>query len=182
MEALRSGNIGESIKRAPVLRLKKSRVLNVNIFLGIKDVVQRFKLFGLLCFVFFFSVAIILIPIHFLTTMRSPTFITYMGIGQSDMRIDLRQSDNMAERFESMVAYLADDPDVEQFSPLVTSQFTLVQSDGSRESMNIETGDFSLFPLDYVEGVTPQQENEIALSFLNAQDMEKRVGDAWCCW
>ncbi len=177
LEALRSGNIGESLKRAPVLHLKKSKVLNVNIFLGIKDVVQRFKSFGLLCFVFFFSVAIILIPIHFLTTIRSPSFITYMGIGQSDMRIDLRQSDNMVERFESMVAYLADDPDVEQFSPLVTSQFTLVQSDGSRETMNIETGDLSLFPLDYVEGVAPQQENEIALSFLNAQDLEKRVGD-----
>ena len=142
-----------------------------------KSRAPHFKLFGLLCFVFFFSAAIIIVPINFLTTIQSPSFITYMGIGQSDIRIDLRQSDNMVARFEHVVAYLGDDPEVESFSPLVTSQFTLVQSDGSREAIHIETGDFSLFPLDYVEGAAPQLENEIALSFLNAQDMEKRVGD-----
>jgi putative ABC transport system permease protein len=109
--------------------------------------------------------------------MESPTFISYMGIGRSDIRIDLRQSEDMVERFDSMTAYLAQDTDVERFSPLVTSQFTLVQSDGILETINVETGDFALFPLDYVEGAAPQLENEIALSFLNAQEMEKRVGD-----
>ncbi len=177
LEALQPVSIGESLNKLSVLRLKKNKVLNVNIFLGLKDLFQRFRLFGLLGFVFFFSAVIIIIPIHFLTTIQSPSFITYMGIGQSDIRIDLRQSDNMVERFERMVAYLSNDPDVESFSPLLTSQFTLVQSDGSREAINIETGDFSLFPLDYVEGAAPQLENEIALSFLNAQDMEMRVGD-----
>jgi putative ABC transport system permease protein len=177
LAALRSGSIGESLKQVPMLGLKKNRALDLNIFLGLRDVIQRFKLFGLLCFVFFFSAAIILIPIHFLTTVQSPSFIAYMGIGQSDIRIDLRQSDDMADRFEHMVAYLSHDPDVQRFSPLVTAQFTLVQSDGSQEVIYIETGDFSLFPLDYVEGTAPQLDNEIALSFLNAQDMEKRVGD-----
>jgi putative ABC transport system permease protein len=100
-----------------------------------------------------------------------------MGIGQSDIRIDLRQSENMVERFESMVDYLANDPDVERFSPLVTSQFTMVGSDGDRETIKIETGDFSIFPLDYVEGSAPEQEHEIALSSLNAREMEKDVGE-----
>jgi putative ABC transport system permease protein len=100
-----------------------------------------------------------------------------MGIGQSDIRIDLRQSDNMADRFESMVAYLADDPDVERFSPLVTSQFTMLGSDGAPETINIETGDFSIFPLDYVAGTAPEREHEMALSSLNAKEMEKDVGD-----
>jgi putative ABC transport system permease protein len=177
LEALRSGSMGESLKQVPLLQLKKSKVLDVNLFLGLRDVFQRFKLFGLLCFVFFFSAFIIIIPIHFLTTIQSPTFISYMGIGQSDIRIDLRQSDDMADRFRRMVAYLSDDPDVATFSPLVTSQFTLVQRDGSLETINIETGDFSLFPLDYIAGKAPQLENEIALSYLNAQEMEKSVGD-----
>ena len=48
-----------------------------------------------------------------------------------------------------------------------------MRSDGTLENLNIETGDFSLFPLDYVNGTAPQQENEIALSFLNAREMEK---------
>ena len=177
VEALRSGTVGASVKNLPVLNLKKSPLPNINVFLGFRDVVQRFKLFGLLCFVFFFSAFVIIVPVHFLTTIQSPSFISYMGIGQSDVRIDLRQSEDVGQRFDDMLTYLAEDPDVERFSPLVTSQFTMVGSDGAEETINIETGDFSIFPLDYVEGTAPEREDEIALSSLNASEMEKRVGD-----
>jgi putative ABC transport system permease protein len=177
VEALRSGSVGESMRSIPMLNLKRGRALNINAYLGVRDVLQRFRLYGLLAFVFFFCAVIIIIPIHFLTTIQSPTFISYMGTGQSDIRIDLRQSEDVADRFDSTVAYLTADPDVAKLSPLVTSQFTIMQSDGTLETLNIETGDFSLFPLDYVKGTAPQQENEIALSFLNAGEMEKQIGD-----
>lgn len=177
VEALRSGSVGESMRSIPMLNLKRGRALNINAYLGVRDVLQRSRLYGLLAFVFFFCAVIIIIPIHFLTTIQSPTFISYMGTGQSDIRIDLRQSEDVADRFDSTVAYLTADPDVAKLSPLVTSQFTIMQSDGTLETLNIETGDFSLFPLDYVKGTVPQQENEIALSFLNAGEMEKQIGD-----
>jgi putative ABC transport system permease protein len=177
VEALRSGSVGESMRSIPMLNLKRGRALNINAYLGVRDVLQRSRLYGLLAFVFFFCAVIIIIPIHFLTTIQSPTFISYMGTGQSDFRIDLRQSEDVADRFDSTVAYLTADPDVAKLSPLVTSQFTIMQSDGTLETLNIETGDFSLFPLDYVKGTAPQQENEIALSFLNAGEMEKQIGD-----
>jgi putative ABC transport system permease protein len=177
VEALRSGAVGESMRIIPMLNLKRGRVLNINAYLGVRDVLQRSRLYGLLAFVFFFCAVIIIIPIHFLNTIQSPTFISYMGIGQSDIRIDLRQSEDVADRFDSTVAYLTDDPDVAKLSPLVTSQFTVMQSDGTLETLNIETGDFLLFPLDYVKGTAPQQQNEIALSILNAGEMEKQIGD-----
>jgi putative ABC transport system permease protein len=134
-------------------------------------------MFGLLCFAFFFSACIVIIPIHFLTTMTSPTFISYMGIGQSDIRIDLRQSEEVVGRFERVIATIANDPEVERFAPMMTSPFEIVLSNGEVETINIETGDFTLFPLDYLDGVAPQNEGEIALSFLKAQDMGKGVGD-----
>jgi putative ABC transport system permease protein len=145
VEALRSGAVGESMRIIPMLNLKRGRVLNINAYLGVRDVLQRSRLYGLLAFVFFFCAVIIIIPIHFLNTIQSPTFISYMGIGQSDIRIDLRQSEDVADRFDSTVAYLTDDPDVAKLSPLVTSQFTVMQSDGTLETLNIETGDFLLF-------------------------------------
>ncbi len=178
VEALRSGGVGETLKNIKFLRLGHSRVLDINILLGLRDVVQRFRMFGLLCFVFFFCACIVIIPIHFLTTMTSPTFIAYMGIGQSDIRIDLRQSAEIVGRFDRMIASIANDPDVERFAPMVTSQFKMVLSNGEMETINIETGDFTLFPLDYLDGTAPQNEGEIALSFLKAQDMEKNVGDS----
>jgi putative ABC transport system permease protein len=178
VEALRSGGTGESVKNIKFLRLGYSRVPDINILLGLRDVVQRFRMFGLLCFVFFFSACIVIIPIHFLTTMTSPTFIAYMGIGKSDIRIDLRHSEEIVDRFDRMIATIANDPEVERFAPMVTSQFKMVLSNGEIETINIETGDFTLFPLDYLDGVAPQNEGEIALSLLKAQDMDKGVGDS----
>jgi len=178
VEALRSGGVGETLKNIKFLRLGHSRVPDINILLGLRDVVQRFRMFGLLCFVFFFCACIVIIPIHFLTTMTSPTFIAYMGIGQSDIRIDLRQSEEIVDRFDRVIDTIANDKDVERFAPMVTSQFEVVLSNGEVEAINIETGDFTLFPLDYLDGVAPQNEGEIALSFLKAQDMDKGVGDS----
>jgi putative ABC transport system permease protein len=153
-------------------------VLDINILLGLRDVVQRFRMFGILCFVFFFCACIVIIPIHFLTTMTSPTFIAYMGIGQANIRIDLRQSEEIVDRFNRMIATIANDSEVERFAPMVTSQFKMVLSNGEVETINIETGDFTLFPLDYLDGASPQNEGEIVLSYLKAQDMDKGVGDS----
>jgi len=178
VEAFRSGSVGESAKNRNILRLKKSRVLNVNMFLGVKDVFQRYRMFGLLWFVFFFCTCFILIPIHFLTTIESPSFISYMGIGKSDIRIDLRRSDDTAGRFDDMMTALIADRDVQTLSPMATSRFTLLQDDGTEESVNIEVGDFSIFPLDYQEGRAPQRNNEIALSYKNSEEMGKSVGDS----
>ncbi|HLO29820.1 MAG TPA: FtsX-like permease family protein [Anaerolineales bacterium] len=177
VEALRSGNMGEIHMNKRFLPLHKSNFFNVNVFLGIRDVTQRFKMYRLLFFVFFVCTFIIIIPINFLNTFQSPSFVTYMGIGQSDIRIDLRQSADVAKRFDEMITYIQNDQDVERFSPLVTSQFKVINSEGLRENLSVETGDFTVFPLEYLSGGAPTGDNEIALSYLNSQGLNKRVGD-----
>ncbi|WP_410514021.1 FtsX-like permease family protein [Paenibacillus sp. BR2-3] len=177
IEALRSGNIGDTQVKTGSLPLHKSKFFNIPIFLGVKDLFQRFKMFRLLLIVFLVSSFIIIIPVNFLNTIQSPSFISYMGIGQSDIRIDLRLTDNIVERYEKMNSYIKNDKDVEKFSPLVTSQFKMINNDGALENISIETGDFSIFPLDYVNGKAPTSDNEIALSYANSKDMEKNVGD-----
>lgn len=177
VEALRSLNPVENVKNPNLLKLSRIRNLDINVTLGFRDVLQRFKTYALLGFVFFFCTFVITVPVHFLATMQSPSFISYLGIGRSDIRIDLRQSDNMTGRFKQMVTYLANDPDVEQFSPLVTAPYTMIGADGAKETIDIETGDFSIFPLDYLKGDAPQTETEIALSSLNAKEMGKEIGD-----
>jgi len=177
VEALRSGNTGEAIKMGKLFKIKNSKVPDVNIFLGFKDVFQRFRMFGLLCFVFFFCSFLIIVPVNFLTTIESPHFIRYMGIGKSDIRIDLRHSDNIIKRFEMMINHIEKDADIKRYSPMVTSRYTMLNEHGKPENINIETGDFSLFPLDYLIGKAPLNNNEIALSYLNSKEMEKSVGD-----
>ena len=179
VEALRAKTGSDAPRPWRVLPLPAARRLNINVFLGLRDGLQRFRLFGLLTFIFFFAAGITLVPLHFLSTIRSPNFISYMGIGSSDMRVDLRQSDDIEGRFEEVVEHIAADPDVARFAPLVTSLFTMVHENGETERFSVETGDFTVFPLDYLHGRAPRAENEIALSYLNARDLEKKVGDTF---
>ena len=170
VEALRSGNIGEAPVNKNYLSLNKSKFFKVNIFLGLRDVFQRFKMFRLLFFVFFVCSFIITVPVNFLNTIQSPSFINYMGIGRSDIRIDLRQSDDIALRFNEIIEYIKNDKDVERFSPLVTCQYKVINSEDIQENISVETGDFSIFPLEYLKGVAPIHDNEIALSYLNGKE------------
>lgn len=177
VEALRSGGGTDSSKSSIFPQLRKSRIADINIFMGLRDIVQRFRVFALLIFVFFFCSFLTIIPLHFINTIRSPDFISYMGIGKSDIRIDLRQSENISERYNAMLSRISGDPDVKRFSSGVTSRFTMIDNDGAPEKINIETGDFSMFPLDYIEGRAPVKEDEIALSCLYVQEMDKGIGD-----
>jgi putative ABC transport system permease protein len=143
----------------------------------VRDALLRFRLFGVLTVVFFFSAAIALVPLHFLSTMRSAEFISYMGVGRSDVRIDVRQSGESGRRFEDMLSRIAADEDVTRFSVLTTSTFTLHRENGEEEGFAVETGDFTLFPLDYLKGRAPAAEDEIALSYLNSQELDAGTGD-----
>ncbi|MFD3445955.1 ABC transporter permease [Microbacteriaceae bacterium 4G12] len=177
VEALRAGSIGDTKISKCFLPIHKSKYFNVNIFFGLKDILGRLKMFGLLFFVFIVCSIIIIVPVDFLNTIQSPSFIKYMGVGKSDIRIDLQQSDDIVQRFNDVLTYIENDKDVEKFSPMITSRFNVIGSDGVLENINVETGDFSIFPLEYLEGAAPSSGNKIALSYLNAKEMGKSVGD-----
>ncbi len=177
VEAIRMGNTGGSYSNNGKLALYKNNLLSTNIFLGIRDVVLRFKLYAILFFVFILATFIIIVPLNLLNTIQSEDFVTYMGLGQSDIIMDLRQSGQIVEQFEEIKTYLESDPDVKGYSPLVTSTYDIINTDDLPESIYIETGDFSVFPIDYIQGTAPILANEIALSYLSANELEKQVGD-----
>ncbi|WP_459503206.1 ABC transporter permease [Bacillus sp. C1] len=177
VEAIREGNsVGNVWNRWP-FTLYKSRLLHVNIFLGIKDVFSRMKIYSVLCFIFIISSFLIIVPVNFLNTVQSPTFVTYMGTGKSDIRIDLQNSSDVRKKFNNIISYIQSDSDVEKYTALITSTFKVLNHDGAYRNINVEIGDFTAFPLEYLKGGAPRYENEIALSYMNAKEMKKNVGD-----
>ncbi|PFZ22324.1 ABC transporter permease [Bacillus wiedmannii] len=177
IDALRSrGNLGKG-KVKSSFSLSQTKITNVNIFIGIQDVVKRFKLYRVLSIVLIIAVFIIVVPVNFLYTIQSPKFVNYMGTGKSDIRIDLQQSENIEKRFKDVISYIRNDKDVEKYAAFVTSTFKMVNAEGTHENLNVEVGDFTQFPLDYVQGIAPKNEKEIALSYMNANELKKNVGD-----
>lgn len=177
LEALNWGTMGETQVKGRGLSLSKTKKINVSVFLGIKDVFQRFKLFRMLCIIFVICSFIIIVPLNFYHTVQSPEFIKYMGVGKSHMRIDLQQSDIMEDEYKEIMDYIKNDKEIKKYVALETSQFKMINGDGAMENINIETGDFSLFPLSFLEGNSPNKSNEIAISSLNSKELNKKLGD-----
>jgi putative ABC transport system permease protein len=111
--------------------------------------------------------------------MNSPSFSTYMGIGKCDMRIDLRKTDTIATDFKRLQEELKKDSDIKKYATYITCSYQVKNAKGSWDYINIETGDFSVFPLSYLNGRAPKGEGEISISYANASvdGLNKKVGD-----
>ncbi|AXI08111.1 peptide ABC transporter permease [Oceanobacillus zhaokaii] len=179
VEALRQDSMERGKNQKYTLPLLKNKFLSTNIYMGLRDVWKRFKLYRLLFVIFIVCTFIIILPVNIYNTINSPGFSTYMGIGKHDMRIDLRRTESITEDFIKLQEELKNDDDIEKFAPYITSSYQVKNAEGSFDYINIETGDFSVFPLKYLEGRAPEGEGEISLSFANAakDGLNKKVGD-----
>ena len=179
VEALRKDLMEREKKQKYSFSLLKNKFFSINIYMGIRDVFKRFKLYRLLFFIFVVCTFIVILPLNMYNTMNSAEFSTYMGIGKSDMRIDLRRTDSITEDFNKLQEELKNDRDIDKSASYITSSYQVKNAEGSWDYINIETGDYSIFPLNYLEGSAPDREGEISLSHANAsQDgLNKEVGD-----
>jgi putative ABC transport system permease protein len=176
-EAVRFGISQEKSGGGKRFRLSTNKLLGTNVFLGVKDVLARKSLYLTMLAVLVLAAFIINVPQNLHNTISSNSFITYMGVGDSDLRIDIQQTDNISEKAAEIVAVMENDQSISRFVVLTTKTFSVKLDDGSEERLKVELGDHSVFPLTYAEGRAPATENEIALSVLNANEMGKKVGD-----
>lgn len=123
------------------------------------------------------ATALILIPQNIASTLASPRFVTYMGIGNSQIRIDVRQTDRIGEITETILSDIAKDEQTESAVLMETRSYRILTEDGREYSLLVETGDHSRFPVSYCKGTWPAEKDEIALSVLNASDLGLGIGD-----
>lgn len=120
---------------------------------------------------------LMLLPQNLYSTLSSPTFVTYMGIGNADIRMDIRQGADISLTTAQLAADLEHDEQAERYAVLQTQSLPAVLSDGTTCSLTVEMGDHTIFPVEYSQGTPPVMENEIALSSLNAKELGLSVGD-----
>lgn len=120
---------------------------------------------------------IILVPWNMKSTIEAPEFVTYMGIGESQIRIDIRQTENIRDTAVSITEDIESDGRVSDHVLMETGSYRATLSDGSSYNLMIENGDHSRFPVRYIEGRYPENDREIALSVLNAEEMGVKTGE-----
>lgn len=177
-EAVRFGASQEKSPGAKHFCLSRGRLLDTNLFLGVKDVLARKGLYATMLAVLVISAFIMIVPQNLYTTISAKSFSTYMGIGSADIRIDIQQTDNISGKAAEIAQAMKSDNAILTHAVLTTKAFIAKTEDGSEERISIELGDHSVFPVQYSEGRAPSGNGEIALSAIHADEWGKKAGDA----
>lgn len=120
----------------------------------------------------------LLVPFRFGSTVRSADFVTYMGIGQYDLRIDLLGRSDARPEADSITAALDGDDRIKRVEIYTQEIETAITASGEASPLRIDYGDPAAFPLRYGAGRAPQSVAEIGLSKINAERFGVSVGDA----
>lgn len=133
-------------------------------------------LYVLITFVISAGVFLMTVPWNLQSTISSPRFVNYMGIGDGDIRLDIRQTDDILEKTGQVEELLAADHGVSSYAALLTKTYRVVLPDGTNTNLNVELGDHAAAPPAYVSGSAPAEKNEIALSYLYAEECSLEIG------
>lgn len=176
-QALQGSVISMNDKKQIPLHLKKNRLIPVNIWLGLKDLLSRKKLYTTITCIIALCTFLMLLPIQLWYTLQSPDFTTYLGSGQSDLRIDIRQKNHLEENTNKIESMIREDRDIHASSIYETTSLQAKSKENSLETLYLETGNLSAFPLTYLQGREPLKKKEIALSVLSSVLLQKKVGE-----
>lgn len=128
-------------------------------------------------FVTVLAVFLMMIPSNLYSTLSSSSFVTYMGIGNAEFRMDMRQSEEAENEFETVRELLEEDEDVDEYVLYQTSLMPVKLEDGTTMNMLMEQGNHGRFPVAYSKGRAPTSEGETALSYLLADELQLKPED-----
>lgn len=145
-QAIRFGTMQGKAQHAKLLNLSANKRLPINLFLGMKDVLSRKTLYATMLAVLVLATFIIIVPQNLHNTIAAKSFITYMGIGNSDIRIDIPQGKQNEQQVAAVMEALEHDTAIKNYTVLTTKKFTTIAEDGTAENLKIEPGDHTIFP------------------------------------
>lgn len=169
-EVLRQGGASNQ-HRVRWMKLSRSTFLPVHQWIGCSEALRPANL--LLVGVMVVSAFLMILPSAVVSTIEDPRFATYLGIGNTDIRVDVREGGVDVKTIERA---LAGNSDISKSVTLVSNRYDIEGSDGW-DQIVVERGDHSVFPLTYQEGTAPSQDDEIALSTNQAKQLNAAVGD-----
>jgi putative ABC transport system permease protein len=176
-DALRFGAAQDKPTGTRRMALSRNRLLSTNIFLGVKDVMARKKLYMTMLAALALCGFITIVPLNLSSTLADDSFAQYMGIGAYDMMVNLQQTDGIGTKAAEMERALKSDDALDSVSAMVTKTFTALLDNGTTSYMKVELGNHALFPIAYASGHAPSAQNELAISAMLADDIGKTVGD-----
>lgn len=158
-------------------RLYKSKKFSVNWLMGIHEISYRFNNWTVVFAVVLIAVWMILVPVNLMNTFESPEFITYMGSSLEDILIKVENGENLEKGYTNVKQVLKEDDVIDYYYENRRVRVQTADAEGDFTNLDIDCGANAGNMLQYVSGKAPVEEYEIAISYLNALEIEKDTGD-----
>ena len=113
------------------------------------------------------------LPTNVSSTLSDPRVATYLGAGRADLRIDVRTGVQDLAAVEKTVD---SDPRVTRHTTMLRRSYKMSTATGGWQTALIDIGDHEAFPMEYLSGRAPTTDDEIALSYSQAQDTGAKEG------
>ena len=176
-QAIRSGSAWEKGNNPGIFRLSGNRCLSTNLFLGLRDIITRKRMYLTMLVTAVLAMFLMIVPQNLSHTISDSGFVSYLGIGHCDLRMDIQQTEGIGKKAEEIDRYMAKDPDIKKYAVFTTRSYRMRLEDDTQENIKVETGRHDVFPVQYTQGSLPISKQDIALSALYAKELEKQVGD-----
>lgn len=176
-QAIRSGSAWEKGNNPGIFRLSGNRCLSTNLFLGLRDILARKRMYLTMLVTAVLAMFLMIVPQNLSHTISDSGFVSYLGIGHCDLRMDIQQTEGIGKKAEEIDRYMAKDPDIKKYAVFTTRSYRMRLEDDTQENIKVESGRHDVFPVQYTQGSLPISKQDIALSALYAKELEKQVGD-----
>ena len=185
VDAIRQGHNGERFKASRKMNLHKSKMLHTTLFLAISDVLNQFKGYTTLIITFVLSTVIILIPINLANTILAPKFISHLGTTQADIYLLTERAEASMSKIQAEMDLLEQEFRDKNFDVTLSvdyffnTKYILDNGEGGHRiiGMNSETK-ANQYEYEYLDGVAPKLENEIAITGIMSEKYNKSIGDS----
>ena len=166
---------GFSKKQVVKSRIHLARRLPVNVLVGLQEVRRGYGIIFILSFLISF---VIMVPLRCLRTMQDERFVTYMGSPVCDLLIEVPQGGELEERNEKLLGMLKEEAqELREISALRRVRLQAKDAAGDVLGVYVDTGRSAGKGIVYLSGDAPTKEDQIALSYLLAKELELNVGD-----
>ena len=155
----------------------KFKNIPVNFLMGSREIIYNFKSYILIFMSMIFISSMILVPTNLSNTLKSKDFIPYMGAQLADIFIEIDLGEKLEKRFDIFDKIVSSDIDIESYHVEKIVRTETKNSDDEWMNLRVSTGNDSGEGLMYLSGKAPTGKQEIAISKLNANEIDKELKD-----
>ncbi len=177
LSALREGKIVRAKDSKKQRDGRLSRLFqNPETSLGLLDLRINTKSWLVLMMVLLLCSMIILVPLNIYSTLSSPDFIRFLGASRNDVRVAIQYQPELEDFVREVREASKSDPEIE-LAREYQSFRGMAESENGWQTLLMESGDYSEFPIEMASGRLPGAADEMAVSLLNQEKFGLSLGD-----